>query len=140
MFYAANIITVSVFLELLWKFIILICYKLNIFGPPLVNQFDIRAILFGGYARFVPWYFVEMTSCILSEPCLVNIFNYICGFTLASVILHELYHFTKRFNIVFEPLLVKVVIIIMMSRWPQSFCVNSIILRIDLTRFYMKYK
>ena len=29
-------------------------YKLNIFRPPRVNQFYIHALLFGGYARFVP--------------------------------------------------------------------------------------
>ena len=28
--------------------------KLNIFRPPQVNQFDILALLFDGYARFIP--------------------------------------------------------------------------------------
>ena len=52
--YVANIITLSVFLELLWKFILLVHYKLNIFRPPRVNQFDIHALLFRGYAKFIP--------------------------------------------------------------------------------------
>ena len=52
MFHVANIITLSVVLELLRKFTLLVHYKLNRFWPPRVNQFDIRALLFGGYARF----------------------------------------------------------------------------------------
>ena len=54
MFYVANVITLSVYLELLWKFTLLVRYKLNIFRPPWVNHFYIRELLFGGYARFVP--------------------------------------------------------------------------------------
>ena len=54
MFYVANVITLSVVFELLWKFTLLIRYKLNIFRPPRVNQFDIRTLLFGCYARFIP--------------------------------------------------------------------------------------
>ena len=54
MFYVANVITLINFLELLWKFTLLVCYKLNIFWPPRVNQFDILVLLFGGYARFIP--------------------------------------------------------------------------------------
>ena len=54
MFYVANVITLSVFSELLWKPTLLVCYKLNRFQPPQVNQFDTRALLFGGYARFIP--------------------------------------------------------------------------------------
>ena len=52
-YYVANIITLRVVLELLWEFTLLICYKLNIFRPPRVNQFDICALLFRGYARFI---------------------------------------------------------------------------------------
>ena len=54
MFYVANVTASSVFSELLWKSTSLVCYKLNRFQNPQVNQFDIRALLFGGYARFVP--------------------------------------------------------------------------------------
>ena len=53
MFYVASVITVSVFSELLWKSTLLVRYKLNRFRPPWVNQVDICALLFGGYARFV---------------------------------------------------------------------------------------
>ena len=54
MFYLANVIKSSVVLELLWKLTLLVCYKLNILRPPRVNKFDIRALLFGGNARFIP--------------------------------------------------------------------------------------
>ena len=54
MFYVANVITLSVVLELLLKFTLLVRYRLNIFRPPWVNQFDIRALLFVGYDRFIP--------------------------------------------------------------------------------------
>ena len=54
MFYVANVIILSAVLELLWKFTLLVRYKLNIFQPPQVNQFDICAQLFGGCARFIP--------------------------------------------------------------------------------------
>ena len=53
MFYVANIIIFSVFLELLRKPTLLVCYKLNRFHPLQVNQFDIHALLFGGYSRFI---------------------------------------------------------------------------------------
>ena len=53
MFYVSNIVTFSVFLELLCKSTLIVCYKLNIFRPPRVNQFDILALLFGGYAKFI---------------------------------------------------------------------------------------
>ena len=53
MFYVANVITLSAFLELLWKFTLLVRYRLNITRPPRVNQFDIHALLFGGYSRFI---------------------------------------------------------------------------------------
>ena len=53
MFYVANVITFSVFLELLRKFTLLVRYNLNRFQPPRVNQFDIYALLFGGYTTFI---------------------------------------------------------------------------------------
>ena len=52
-FYVANVITFSAFSELLWKSILLVRYKLNRFSFARVNQFDIRALLFGGYDRFI---------------------------------------------------------------------------------------
>ena len=61
MFYIANVITLSVFLELLRKFNLLLLYKLNSLRPPWVNQFDIHAVFFGGYARFIPLY--KMIFC-----------------------------------------------------------------------------
>ena len=54
MFSVANIITLSVVPELLWKFTLIVRYKLRIFRPPRVNQFDIYAMLFWGYSRFTP--------------------------------------------------------------------------------------
>ena len=53
MIYVASVITFNVFFELLWKSTLLVCYKLNRFRPPQVNQFDIPALLFIFYARFV---------------------------------------------------------------------------------------
>ena len=75
MFYVANVITFSVFLELLWKNTLLVRYRSNRFRPPQVNQFYIRAQLFGGYTRFIPlfkvvsiynvkpslWQFIDVT-------------------------------------------------------------------------------
>ena len=54
MFYVDNITTLSVFSELLWKFTLLVRYKLNISRPPRANQFDISALLFVSYSRFIP--------------------------------------------------------------------------------------
>ena len=54
MFNVANVIKLSVVLELQWKFTLPVRYRLYIFRPPQVNQFDIRALLFGGYTRFIP--------------------------------------------------------------------------------------
>ena len=45
MLYVAIVITFSVFLGLLWNYSSLVYYKLNIFRPPRVNQFDICALL-----------------------------------------------------------------------------------------------
>ena len=53
MFYIASVITFSLFLELRWKSTLLVHYKLNRFRILQVDQFDIRALLFGAYARFV---------------------------------------------------------------------------------------
>ena len=53
MFYVANVITFSIFLELVWESTLLLRYKLNRFRPPHVNQFDIHALLFRGYIRFI---------------------------------------------------------------------------------------
>ena len=55
-FYVAIAITFSVLLELLWKSILLVCHKLKRLRPPRLNQFDIRALLFCSYARFIPLY------------------------------------------------------------------------------------
>ena len=66
-------------------------------------------------------------------------FSIVYDITLTLVVFHELCHFTNWYNILFEPLLVKVIIIFMMSRLSQSFCVNSIILRIDLTCFICRH-
>ena len=53
MFYVANAMKFSVFLELLWNSALLLRYKLNIFHPLRMNQFDMCALLFGGYTRFI---------------------------------------------------------------------------------------
>ena len=54
MFYIASVIAFSVFSELLWKASLLVQYKINVFWPPNVNQFDIYVQLFSGYARLIP--------------------------------------------------------------------------------------
>ena len=54
MFYLASDIKFSIFSEFLWKYTLLVYYKLNIFRPLQVSQFDIHALLFWGYARFIP--------------------------------------------------------------------------------------
>ena len=46
MYYLASVIAFSVFLELLWRSTLLICYRLNRFQCPQVNQFDICELLF----------------------------------------------------------------------------------------------
>ena len=53
MFYVARFVSFSVFLELLWKSTLLVCYKLNIFPTPRVNQFYIFALVFVGYTKFI---------------------------------------------------------------------------------------
>ena len=45
MFYVANAIIFRIFLELLCKSTLIVCFKLNIIQPPRVNQFDICALL-----------------------------------------------------------------------------------------------
>ena len=73
MFYVANIITLSIFLEVLWKSTLLVYYKLYIFWPPLVNQFDIHGLFFGGYTRFIlldKWVFM-----VIGKPCLLKVCN-----------------------------------------------------------------
>ena len=54
MFYVATVIAFRTFWELLWRSTLLVCYKLNRFQPPRTYQFDICALLLGGYDRFVP--------------------------------------------------------------------------------------
>ena len=54
MFHIASVITFGVFLELLWKSNLLVRFRLNRFWPPRMNQFDIRELLSGRYARFIP--------------------------------------------------------------------------------------
>ena len=71
MFYVADVITLSVVLELMRKSNLLVCYKLNIFRPPWVNQFDICALLFGGYARFIPLY--KMVFMVIGKSFLLSV-------------------------------------------------------------------
>ena len=54
MFYVANVIKFSAFSELLRKSNLLLSYKLSRFRNTRLNQFDISALLFGGYVRFIP--------------------------------------------------------------------------------------
>ena len=54
MLYVDNVITSSVFLEIMWNSTLLIHYKLNSFRPPGVKQFGICALLFVFYAKFIP--------------------------------------------------------------------------------------
>ena len=67
MFYVASVITFSVVSELLRGFTLLVCYKLNIIRHPRVKQFDIHALLFGGYTRFVP--LDKMVNRDDGKPC-----------------------------------------------------------------------
>ena len=53
MFYVANVITFSVVSDLLWECTSIVHYSLNRFQPPLVNQFYICTMWFGGCARFI---------------------------------------------------------------------------------------
>ena len=53
MFCVASVIKFSVFSELLLKSTLFVRYKLNRFQPSRVNQFDVRALLFGDYTRFI---------------------------------------------------------------------------------------
>ena len=59
MFYVATVITFSIFLELLWKSTLLVCYKLNIFCSAIMNHFDIHKLLIrpGSY-RYIKWSFM----------------------------------------------------------------------------------
>ena len=54
MFNVSNIVKFCAFSELLWEYTVFIRYKLNRLWTSRVNQFDIFALLFGGYARFIP--------------------------------------------------------------------------------------
>ena len=53
MFFVASVIKFSVFSELPWKSILLVHYKLSRFQPPRTKQFDICALLFHVYSRFI---------------------------------------------------------------------------------------
>ena len=53
-FFVTSVITFSAFLQLLWNYTLFVCYELNRFRSPRVNQFDISALLFGSYASFIP--------------------------------------------------------------------------------------
>ena len=64
MFYVASVITFSLFFELMWKYTLLVHYKLNIFQPPRVNQFDIFTLLFGVYTSFI---LLDKLSYIFNE-------------------------------------------------------------------------
>ena len=67
MFYVAIVITLSVFLELMWNSTLLIRYNLNRLRPPRVNQFDIRALLFFGYVRYIQ--LDKMVYIDTGKPC-----------------------------------------------------------------------
>ena len=54
MFYVASVIKVCVFSDVLWKSTLPVRYKLNRFRLPLVNYFDICALLFLCYISFIP--------------------------------------------------------------------------------------
>ena len=86
MFYVASVIPFIVFLELLWKPNLLICYKLNGFRPPRVNQFYIRALsvwrlrqvhtvrLNGIYGRQKTafWKFTDVTISFTLSHCVME--------------------------------------------------------------------
>ena len=85
MMYVASIIRFRVFSELLRKSTLLAHCKLNIFWPPLVNQFDICALLFGGYDRFITlykWYYMvigDLTSGSSSMSQLTLTLSLLCN-------------------------------------------------------------
>ena len=84
MFYVANIITFSVFLELLWKFTLLVRNKLNILRPPRVNQVDICALLFGGYDGFTP--LDKVVYINNGNPALWQFINVTVSFDVVSAV------------------------------------------------------
>ena len=53
MFYVANVIEFSVFLDLLCTFNLLVGYRLNRFWSQQLNQFDTHALLLGGYVSLI---------------------------------------------------------------------------------------
>ena len=91
MFYINIIITFSLFSELLWKSTLLVRYKLNRFLFTRVSKFDIHALLFGGYYRFIPldkMVFIEninlpSVSSSMSQIYL-TLFLFCNGFSLQS--------------------------------------------------------
>ena len=85
MFYVANVITLGVVLELLWKFTLLVYYQLNIFQPPWVNQFDILALLFGNYARFISVY-KNGILWLLESPAFYQFVDVTYIFNIVSVV------------------------------------------------------
>ena len=101
----ANVITYIVVLELLWKFYSLVHYKLNRFLPPQVKQFDICALLFGGYDRFVPLnkmvfygYWKTLPSSSLSM-----LYIALTLFSLCNVLCCSLYqYYLNNSNIVYR--------------------------------------
>ena len=87
MIYVAKVITFNVFSELLWKFTSLVRYSLNRFRPPQVNQFDIRALLFEGYARFIPLFKVVIIDPgnLPSGSSLMQQLDFIAGLKITLV-------------------------------------------------------
>ena len=73
MCYVASVITFSIFLELLQKSTLLVRYKLIKSGQHRLNQFDIRALLFGVYARFLLLY--KMFQCGQWKPAFRQLIN-----------------------------------------------------------------
>ena len=71
MFYIDRVIKFSAFFRLLWKYTLLVHYKLIIFRPPRVNHFGFCAMLFGCYARFI--LVDKIVFMVNLKPCLMSV-------------------------------------------------------------------
>ena len=91
----ANVITYIVVLELLSNFSSLVHYNLNRFRSPWVKQFDILALLFGGYARFIPLNKMVFYGYFKTLPSSSSSMLYIALtlFPLCNVLCCSIYHY-----------------------------------------------
>ena len=80
----ASVITFSVFLESLRKSTLLVHYKLSRFWTREMNHFDICALLFVGYTRFIPFY--KMVLYGLWKSTLWKFIDVTVSFDIVSIV------------------------------------------------------